>query len=212
MQSHAVDVVLDIGAGCGSYGSELRRTGYAGRIVSFEPLRAPFARLDATTRSDPDWDAHQFALGDTARTVSINVAANNGGSSSFLPMLDAHLSAAPWAAYIGTEEVALRTLDALAPEILKSGDRVFLKADVQGYEHLVLAGATSTLSRCVGLQLEMSLVPLYQGAMLYRDVIAVAGDLGFTLMEVIPVFHDVRTGRLLQMDGVFFREGEMPFG
>jgi FkbM family methyltransferase len=101
------------------------------------------------------------AIGDENGTTTLNVAANAGGSSSILPMLSTHFDAAPEACYVGTEDAEIRTLDSLAPEILRRHDKVFLKADVQGYEKFVIAGAKSTLSDyCVGLQLELSLVPL----------------------------------------------------
>jgi FkbM family methyltransferase len=210
LQSHSVDVVLDIGANSGRYGEDLRRLGYAGRIISFEPLSAPFAKLAAAARSDSGWEVHRCALGDADCRVTMNVAANDGESSSILPMLDAHITAAPSAVYVGTEDAELRKLDSLVPEFLLPGDRIFLKADVQGYERSVLAGAQDTLrDHCVGIQLEMSLVPLYEGAMLYREAIELAESLGLTLMGMIPGFIDPRNGRLLQIDGIFMREGEM---
>jgi hypothetical protein len=40
------------------------------------------------------------------------------------------------------------------------------------------------------LQLELSLVPLYEGAMLYHEALDFAERHGFSLMQVIPGFTD----------------------
>jgi FkbM family methyltransferase len=207
LDAHRVDVVLDVGANSGRYGQELRRAGYRGPIVSFEPLREPFEVLARHAAADPSWKAMPYALGDRNGATTLNVAANAGESSSILPMLPTHVEACPAASYVAIEDAQMRTLDSLAPEILTPRQRVFLKADVQGFERAVLTGAAATLDNgCVGLQLELSLVPLYEGAMLYREALDFAERHGFSLMQVIPGFTDPRDGRLLQMDGVFFRD------
>ena len=127
-------------------------------------------------------------------------------SSSVLPMLPSHRDALPEANYIGTEEAPIYRLDSLAPTLLRPSDVAFLKIDVQGYEKQVLAGGKSTVKdRCVGLQLELSLLPLYEGGMLIREALDLVYSLGFTLTGLLPGFTDLRNGRMLQADGIFFR-------
>jgi FkbM family methyltransferase len=201
-----VDLVLDVGGSDGRYGAELRRFGYRGRIVSFEPLPAAFDVLRARAAADGRWQALPYALGRDSREVTLHVAANQGASSSILPMLDRHLAAAPDAAYVSSEVVQQAALDELWPE-LAAADRPFLKVDVQGYEREVLAGASSALRRCVGLELELSLVPLYEDVMLYQEALHLADELGFALMRLEPGFTDPATGQMLQAEGVFFRQG-----
>jgi len=120
-------------------------------------------------------------------------------------MLATHEEAAPNATFIGAELVAQRTLDSLWADISEPGDTIFLKADVQGYERQVLDGVSEHLDRIAGLQLELSLVPLYDGGWLYEEVLEWAGPHGFSLMRLIPGFTDQRTGQMLQADGVFIR-------
>ena len=124
-------------------------------------------------------------------------------------MLKSHQSAFPPANYIGTEESQIRRLDSVAPEFLSSTDVTFLKIDVQGFEKQVLAGGKSTVNdRVVGMQLELSFLPLYEGDMLIREALDLVYSLGFTLTGLLPGFADVRNGRMLQADGIFFREND----
>jgi FkbM family methyltransferase len=207
LKSQQVDVVLDVGANTGQYATGLRRAGFKGRIVSFEPLSEPFSSLQRKASKDPLWDCRQCALGDSDGTISINVADYAGESSSVLPMLKSLQDALPGQSYIGTEEVPIYRLDSLAPEILRPNDVAFLKIDVQGFEKQVLAGGKSTVNdRCVGTQIEMSLLPLYDGEMLIREALDLVYSLGFTLTDLVPVSRYTRNGRMLQADGIFFRE------
>lgn len=52
LQSHRVSAVLDVGANSGQYARGLRGAGFAGRIVSFEPLPGPFAVLQRSASTD----------------------------------------------------------------------------------------------------------------------------------------------------------------
>jgi FkbM family methyltransferase len=201
-----VDTVLDVGANSGQYATSLRRAGFNGHIVSFEPLSGPFSRLVRGSSSDPLWDCRQCALGDFDGTASVNVAGNAGASSSILPMLQSHRDVFPQANYIGTEAAPMRRLDSVAPEVFKQNETAFLKIDVQGFEKQVIAGGTATINdRCVGMEIELSFVALYEGAMLIQEALDVVVSLGFVLAGLVPGFMDVRNGRVLQADGVFFR-------
>jgi FkbM family methyltransferase len=203
IKHHRITVVFDVGANAGQYATELRALGYAGRIVSCEPLADAFRRLSARAASDPDWTALQLALGDADRTATINVAANSQ-SSSLLDMLPRHREAAPHTSYQGTEEVKMVRLDTIFDDHVRADDRVLVKLDVQGYERFVLAGAQRALPRVLGWQLEMSLVPLYRGEATYLDLIGDMSARGFQLMSLDPVFRDPRSGQLLAVDGLFF--------
>jgi FkbM family methyltransferase len=204
--SRKVDIVLDAGANSGQYATGLRQSDFNGRIVSFEPLSGPFTRLARSASVDPLWDCRQCALGDFDGTISMNVAGNAGASSSILPMLQSHQDVFPQANYIGTEDVEIRRLDSVALEVLRPKDAAFLKIDVQGFEKQVIAGGETTISqRCVGMQIELSFVALYDGDMLIQEALDLVDSLGFVLAGLAPGFIDVSNGRVLQADGVFFR-------
>jgi hypothetical protein len=159
-----------------------------------------------------------MALGATTGQVEINIAANSF-SSSILPMLDSHLAAAPNSAYLQKEKVPLRRLDDILNELLVDNldnlddeqaagapnRRIFLKLDVQGYESQVLAGAPQLLQHTLAVQLEMSLLPLYEGETLMPQMHAAMAAKGFDLWDLEPSFRDPNTGRLLQIDAIFTR-------
>jgi len=205
MQAHQVDLVLDVGANDGGYVKHLRQGGYTGQVISFEPLTQAHAALCRAADADPQWTvAPRCALGNDNTEVDIHIAGNST-SSSLLPMLDAHVDAAPQSAVVATERVPVHRLDDLTLPTLQRAQRPYLKIDTQGYEMPVLQGAQDTLRRCAGVQVELSMQPLYAGQTLYRDVVAWLEAQGFELWHLVPGFFDQHSGRLLQMDGVFFR-------
>lgn len=58
------------------------------------------------------------------------------------------------------------------------------------------------------MQLELSFAPLYEGGMLMREALDLACSLGFALTGLQPCVTDTRNGRMLQADGIFFREDD----
>lgn len=204
LRSLGVDLIIDVGANDGEYGSAVRRMGYRNRIISFEPLSEPFERLASRTAADPRWDAIHSAIGPSPGPATINVAANRGASSSFLPILDELVHSAPEAMYVGIEHVTIQRLDQACAKAVDEAAATFLKADVQGYEIHVLESATGILPQVVGLQLEMSLVPLYVGAPTLESVLERVRAMGFSLVGLEPGFA-AADGRLLQADGLFER-------
>jgi FkbM family methyltransferase len=205
LSSLRIDLLIDIGANKGQYALSRRRSGYRGEILSFEPLHAAHAKLLALAQEDKNWTvADRMALGDRSGEVEINVA-QNSASSSLLPMLDAHLAAAPHSRYIAREIVPLCRLDDVLGSTV-DGRKIFLKLDVQGFERSVLNGAERTLGASSALQLEMSLLPLYQGETLMPEMQQLLRSKGFVLWDLQPGFRDPVTGRLLQVDAVFAKQ------
>ncbi|MDN4520337.1 FkbM family methyltransferase [Mycolicibacterium austroafricanum] len=209
LEHYGVSCVVDVGANDGGFASAIRALGYRGQIISFEPLNAPFRSLSRLAKADGAWEVMQCAVGDSKSQMTMHVSGNSGLSSSILPMLKAHTDVAPNSTYVGTETVGQERLDDLLPERnIGPESRMFLKVDVQGYERAVLDGASRLFAdrTIIGLQMELSLVPLYEGAMTYREALDRAEGLGMTLMGLDPVFTDPRSGQLLQADAVFFHD------
>ena len=206
LAAHEINLVFDVGANTGQFGRELRwHVGYGGRIVSFEAMSAPYDILSRRAAKDKLWEvAPRAALGEKSGIIKINVAGNSV-SSSVLPMLDVHASAAPDSLYCGTETVRMATLDSLALGYFREDSIALLKIDTQGYESQVLMGAPTVLNRVVGVQLELSLIPLYSGQKLMPEMIKDMQGMGFDLWGIAPTFAEPMTGRMLQVDAIFFR-------
>jgi FkbM family methyltransferase len=206
LAANEVDLVLDIGANTGQWARELRRAGYAGDMISFEPLPQAHAQLKQNAIGDPNWVvAKRVALGERIAEVEINVAGNSL-SSSLLPMLPMHVAGAPHSAYVSSEKTPMVTLDSLIGSVIPSSrKRIFCKLDVQGYEAKVLAGAARLLEQTIGIQMEISLAPLYKGQPLFKEMLESMGRSGFEIFGFIPGFVDPASGRMLQIDGVFFK-------
>jgi FkbM family methyltransferase len=204
LEARGVDLALDVGANAGQFGLALRRLGYRGRILSFEPMSSAFAVLERRAVADGNWQAQRLALGDAEGTATLHVAGNSW-SSSLLGMLPLHTKAAPDSAYVAEEQVRVTTLDAVLPGLAAQAGSILLKLDTQGYETRVLAGARQSLERVQCLHLEMSLAPLYEGEPVMCEMLARLEGMGFYLVGLEPRMWDRDTGRLLQVDGLLAR-------
>jgi FkbM family methyltransferase len=203
-----VDTVLDVGANDGDYGRALLDGGFEGRILSFEPLTQAHRALQHVAAANPRWAvAPRMALGEVDGDAEINVAGNSK-SSSVLPMKLQHLQSAPDSRFVGTERVPMHRLDGVKHAFIAEAAGLYLKVDTQGFEMNVLRGASALLQHLRGLQLEMSIAPLYEGQVLYRELLDWVTGHGFELYGLVPGFGDAETGRLLQFDGIFFRDEE----
>jgi len=205
LDSYSIDTVLDIGANNGEFGQRMRDyLGYKGKVISFEPLSSAFELLEASAEGDPDWDVFNFALGDAEGAFELNIAANSQ-SSSMLEMLPSHLESAPESEYIGTETIQVKTLDSIFEDLCATSRNIYMKLDTQGFEASVLRGAEASLPHIDTIQLEMSLIPLYDGEMLYVEMCTWMSEMGYDLVGIETGFSDKDSGQLLQFDGIFHR-------
>lgn len=205
LETFRIDLVLDVGANTGQYGELLRRLGYRGSIVSFEPLAEAHRHLVAATQGDSRWiAAPRGALGDHEGEIEINIAGNSA-SSSVLDMLESHRSAAPESAYIGKDRVPIARLDMAAAPYVATATGLYLKIDTQGYEARVIAGGARTIAAAAAVQIEMSLTPLYAEQPDFNAMLALMAAQGMTLWALWPGFVDDASGRLLQIDAIFAR-------
>ena len=205
LMHHQITVLLDVGANQGQHARGCRKQGYKGKIISFEPLPDAYEVLSGFAKQDQGWVLHdRCAIGAEAGETEINIA-QNSLSSSIRPMLKAHLDAASSSRYVGKAKTNVITLDSVFDSYCSPDDKIFLKIDTQGFEAEVLKGAEKSLPKIAVVQLEMSIVPLYEGQKLYDYFIDYFKERGFFLWSLETGFCDRVSGQHLQFDATFVR-------
>ncbi|WP_395052701.1 FkbM family methyltransferase [Flavobacterium sp.] len=205
IKSYNIDVILDIGANIGQYGSEMRNLGFKGEILSFEPMKNAFKKLQKNASSDSKWRVFNFSLGERNGETTINIA-KNSVSSSLLDNLPQLIESAPDAEFVEKETIEIKKLDSIFDSLNLSGKNIYLKIDTQGYEEMVLLGAEKTLDKVTGLQIEMSFIASYKGSITFDEMKNKLNLMGFKLLALENGFYDKKTGKQLEVDGVFFNE------
>jgi FkbM family methyltransferase len=180
----------------------MRNLGYSKKIISFEPLKSAYEVLKNVSLKDNNWIVNNYAIGNEDTKSVINVAGNSY-SSSILKMLPMHLNSAPESKYISQEKIEIKKLDSVLNTFCNKDDKVMIKIDTQGYEKKVIDGAYESLNIISIIQLEMSIVPLYESEMLFVDMINYLDNKGFQLFSLENGYSHPITDQLLQVDGIF---------
>lgn len=203
LAARGIDAVLDVGANVGQYAALLRAAGYAGRVVSVEPLPSALARLTPRAAPDPLWTVVPAAAGATPGRATLREAANSYSSTLRSPT-DALLAADPSAASVADHEVEVTTVAALVAAHGLDPARTLLKIDTEGLEGEVLDGAGSVLDTVAAVQLELCYVELYTGQPLAPELTSRLAGHGLVpwTWEAGRAGDD---GRLLLCDTLFVR-------
>ncbi len=201
-----INCVLDVGANVGQFGRTLRRSGYTGRIVSFEPLEEFAAKLRRRSAKDTNWHVHQYALGDEETTAEIN-ATPGASLSSLLPASEFGKQWSDKLSEPVKQEITIRRLDGVLDEVLRGVEdpRVYLKLDTQGYDLLAFRGAGARLPEVLAMQSEVSCLPIYEGMPQLEEQLGEYRAAGFDLAGLYPVSMHRPTLRVLEFDAVLVR-------
>lgn len=147
IEKHGIDTVLDIGANSGIYSVYCAGLPRIKSVHSFEPVPRTYHQLCGNifiNGQDDIVTPHNVALGSIEAMASINISNRSSGTARFGDLADE------------TERsisVPVKVLDTYLP---LSGQRLFIKIDVEGYEHEVLKGMTRTLQENFAcLQMEL---------------------------------------------------------
>jgi FkbM family methyltransferase len=199
-----IGVVLDVGARTGEYGRSLRRNGYRGRIISFEPVGENFAILSERAANDPAWSVQQIALGNETGRSEINVTNSTVFSSFRAPNQRSADVFGSGSEIKATETVEVRRLDDVFDDLVPGRTNVFLKIDTQGWDLEVLRGAAATLPRVAALQTEVSVQPIYEGMPTMQDALEYLDRAGFAVSGLFPVTLDQQL-RVVEFDCIAVR-------
>lgn len=204
LNDQKISVVLDVGANEGQYGMTIRRGGYDGRIISFEPVQIVFQTLVQRSQSDPKWISRNEALGDFDGHTNINLSEFSQVNSILSATGLAHTDY--WKGNL-QEKISVRQLDSIVDNLQIANDQILLKIDTQGFEENVLKGCKNLLKRdiIVFLEVELSIRPFYFGEKLFPEMLSYIRSLGFEMISMCPVHIDATRGYVLQYDCMFIR-------
>jgi len=202
-----VDCILDVGANAGQYATMLRRdVGFRGAILSFEPNPHIFAKLETAARGDLHWHVYNLALSDADGEIPFFITAADQFSSIQRPGANLEPIFASRNKVTSTIHVPCARLDTMLPTLgeVQGAKAMLLKMDTQGHDASVVAGAGEALKQMVGVQSELSIRPLYDGATDWQAMIALLGRTGFA-PSAIFANNKGHFPLLVEMDGLFVR-------
>ena len=201
-----INFIIDVGAFTGSYAQSVRRFGYKGKILSFEPILNSHKILKDNSKNDTNWAVYKnIALGEKKSTKHIFVSGKSD-SSSFLKIKKEHLKLEPESKIIKKEKVEVDKLDDIIKNYKKIDlKKTILKIDTQGYEFEVLKGSTNILKKVKLLQIELSLTELYEGQKSHEKIIHHLKKMKFKTWCLIPGFKNKKNGKLLQYDIIMYK-------
>lgn len=199
ISENGIEFVIDIGANVGQFALDLRRAGYLGEILSFEPVSNTFVILRRNSMCEKRWQVFDLAIGSRIGKESIKISNNDSLSSSFRDMNNLHLNNFPKSYFSSEEVVSVSTLDKQLNIMKISPTKCLLKIDVQGFEREVLAGGINSIPLIPVCYIEGSLSPLYDGEYDLRELLNSLHDLGHNIFELFPGVR-AKNGKLLQVD------------
>ena len=192
--------LVDVGAHDGNFTTSLMGRWKIASAMLIEPLPAQVENLRTRFASQPFSIIHG-AAGEEDGTTEINIY----GFAETSSVLKIKQGLTELEGYDTTLRKAVQCpkfrLDTLTDK-LPAID--LLKIDVQGSEHLVLAGAPMTLAKTSLVWIEVSFKPLYEGSSVFHEIYATLYQAGFQLRELSPGFR-TQSGELVQADALFQR-------
>jgi FkbM family methyltransferase len=202
---YKVNCVLDVGANKGQYAQSLRRAGYKGWIVSFEPVPRDHEVLAERAATDARWTTHPIALGREDGSIAMNVVP--GTLSSLLPPTSFGSTRYERLQAPAVQQVDVRRLDGVLDDVTAHvpNPRLYLKLDTQGFDVEAFAGLGSRAQDLVGMQSEVALLKIYEAMPRMMEAVQAYEAAGFEITGLYPVSRERRTARVLEFDCIMAR-------
>jgi FkbM family methyltransferase len=195
--------IFDVGANIGQSAIAFNVLFPEAEIYSFEPIPQCYQIMASRTKSIPK--IHLFNMGLGEVSTEADFALNEfSGSSSFLPLTDAHKEIYEYAKNTTTIKAVVKRLDDIAPA-LDAKPPIMMKIDVQGFEDKVIKGGQKTVEKSSVVIVETSFRHLYDQQPLFQDVYNSLNKLGFEYRGALENMYEPKTGEILQSDSLFVR-------
>jgi FkbM family methyltransferase len=216
LEHYRVDCVLDVGANTGQYGQSLRRNGYQGHIVSFEPVPQFVEAVEKASADDDKWNVQPVGLGSVEGAVPIRVQRSFSSVLSSSDYGKRRFDTLREFADSEQIEVPVHRLDNVLDEVLApivaSGvahPRLYLKMDTQGFDLEVFRGLGDRVSDVVAMQSEIALLLIYDDMPRMPEALAAYEAAGFEITGLYPVSVEP-DGRIIEYDCVMVRAEAFP--
>ena len=200
--------MIDVGANTGQYATRLRAAGWAGPILSHRAAsRRSTAGWSQRAAADPDWEVAPADGGGCADgEVELEVSAESDMSSTLRADGPAAGRSRRPRPCCGGSMVPQRRLDGLARRrpALAAAVRQDRRAGRRA------RGARRAWTACgtgsQGLQLELALLPLYEGERPWLELLERPRGTWLRALSVVPgLFLERALGRQVQLDAVLYR-------
>ncbi|MCW7540546.1 FkbM family methyltransferase [Aquabacterium sp. A7-Y] len=183
-----VDCVYDVGAHHGEYVDVLRKSGYRGLVLSFEPQPLAAQVLRRKAAGDAFWHIEELALSDRDGEMPLNIMRGTQFSSLSSPR---HDEAPIFRSCNAVREVVTVQTETLATAYRRlqarhGFRRPFLKLDTQGFDVAIVRSAGEVLQQFVGLQSELAVKRLYESSVDFREALTFYQSCGFELSALVP--------------------------
>lgn len=208
IEKHRIHLVLDVGANTGQFAKKMRKKGYHNQIISFEPQPRVFEALSESAQADLLWRAENIALGSAKGTLALQVTNSRDFASFLKPNPYSEKIFGQQSAVEEVVSVEVHRLDDYLAANTQFSDQqnLFLKLDTQGFDREVLEGATDTLQRLSILQIELSLLAIYEDMPDHLEMLEYVDDLGFAIAGFYPISRDPDTLAVIEADCVLIRK------
>jgi FkbM family methyltransferase len=175
--------VIHVGANHGrEYAGYARST--PGLILFLEAIPHLVAEIAGNLDpARPHFVRQAIAGADAGRTVTFNIASNDGRSSSYLD-LGRHGVLRPEVKFVETFSGQIERLDGIIAAEHAGQDFNFLAIDTQGADLDVLRGSTGILDRIDAIYVEISNEALYEGGCTFLQIHQFLDDAGHVLRHV----------------------------
>jgi FkbM family methyltransferase len=212
LKRYSISCVLDVGANTGQFGRTLRKVGYTGRIVSFEPMARAREELESLAREDGSWKVRDVALGKMPEQRTLQIFADDTFSSLHTIRAEASVVFGQYVEKTGTQRVSVECLDDLWPSLFDGSDSgpVLLKTDTQGHDLEVLQGAERSLQSVVAILSEASIERLYENSPSLADLAAYLERQGYRASGYYPFSHRRESLAMVELDAFFVRVPREP--
>ena len=199
-------VIFDVGAHHGKVALAFRERFPTSTVYAFEPFKKSFEILQANTAADPKVIALNFGLSDRVGLQAFHE--NLSAATNSLLSTDKASSGTWGGGLLETRNVIqakFETVDSVV-DLFRLSRIDILKLDVQGAEHLVMAGAVEASRRGLidVIYTEVIAQPTYEGQRRFDQAMTPFYESGFDLYNIYNI-NLSDSGRLRQIDAIFTR-------